>query len=336
MSSPNRSHVRRHPLWLAASALLVAAGVAFATGTARDWAAWALFDAQARALARTTGGPRVPAGWTFEFRGRRIRVSVAVPKREIAAARDLPSGPVFMSGGGLRAAYMRSLVRTQAGGDVVGQVASELRGWRNRYALDDDAYLEMCARAVQSIPYGTPRERVAPPAAFLADGRGVCSERSVLLAALLLHEGYDTAVWVFDTQRHVAVGVRGAGQGLDGSGYDFIETTRESWVGEMGDELAGRSAAARDPQLIRVGGERTYGADIESRVIADTLARTRVSVDALAQYRRHAESAPPGWESRFAALARMHDQTTRLAKWLESASDERETVYRMLTDSAGR
>jgi hypothetical protein len=263
-------------------------------------------------------------------------VRVDVPERQIAAARELRSEPVFMSGGALREAYMSTLVRTQADGTVVAAVASELRGWRNRLALDDDAYLELIARAVQDIPYGTPRPRVSPPAAFLADGSGVCSERSILLAALLLHEGYDTAVWIFDSQRHVAVGVRGAGSGFDHSGYALVETTRDSYVGEVGDELAGRSELNRAPQLVRVGGERTYRADLEAQFIVDTMARTRSTRNALAAYRRYAETTVGPWRREFAARALQHEQTTRLAAWLETASDDRAGVFRMLTDSGGR
>lgn len=329
-------HLARHPV----RALLATGGALLAVMAGgdgvRDWSGLLLFEARAQALVRIQDGPSRMVGWAFSYRGRRIDVRVPVPERQIAAARELPSEPVFMSGGALREAYMSTLVRTQSEGAVVGAVASELRGWRNRLALDDDAYLELIAHAVQEIPYGTPRPRVAPPAAFLADGSGVCSERSVLLAALLLHEGYDTAVWIFDSQRHVAVGVRGAGSGFEHSGYALIETTRESYVGEVGDNLAGRSAVIRAPQLVRVGGTRIYRADIEAQFIVDTMARTRSTRNALAVYRRYAETAVGPRQREFAAFARECDQTTRLAAWLETASDDRARVFRLLTDTGGR
>lgn len=329
-------HLAQHPVrvFLAVGGALLA--VVAGGGAVRDWSGWLVFEARSQALVRINDGPSRVVGWTFFYRGRRIDVRVHVPERQIAAARELESEPVFMSGGALREAYMSTLVRTQAEGAVVAAVASELRGWRNRLALDDDAYLELISRAVQDIPYGTPRPRVAPPAAFLADGSGVCSERSVLLAALMLHEGYDTAVLIFDSQRHVAVGVRGSGSGFEGSGYALIETTRDSYVGEVGDELAGRSEIIRAPQLVRVGGTRAYGADLEAQFIVDTLARTRSTQNALAPYRRYAESVAGPWQREFAARARLHEQTTRLAAWLETASDERGKVFRLLTDSGGR
>jgi hypothetical protein len=164
----------------------------------------------------------------------------------------------------------------------------------------------------------------------------VCTERSVLLAALLLHEGYDTAVWVFDTQAHVAVGVRGAGRGFHDSGYAFIETTRESYVGEVSDPVSGGSEVVREPQLIRVGGTRVYTADLEAQYILDTLARTRLAKNALAQFDRYAATASEPFKREYAQRAELHQQTTRFAAWLEGASDDRARVFDLLTASRGR
>jgi len=336
VSHPIVRHAVRHPLRVLCAIGGIALAVMAGGGAVRDWSGWLLFEGQARALVGIDDGPTRRAGWSFVYRGRPIAVRIEIPERQIAAARALESEPVFMSGGALRDAYMSTLVRTQSQGAVVDEVASRLRGWRNRLALDDDAYLEFIARAVQSIPYGEPRPRVAPPAAFLADGRGVCSERSVLLAALLVHEGYDTAVWIFDSQRHVAVGVRGLGSGFERSGYALIETTRESYVGEVGADLAGRSEVVRPPQLVRLGGERVYGADLQARFIVDTLVRTRSTQSALAPYRRYAEADAGPWKREFAARALAHEQTTRLAGWIEAASDDRARVFRLLSDAGGR
>jgi predicted CXXCH cytochrome family protein len=148
--------------------------------------------------------------------------------------------------------------------------------------LDSDEYVELLSRAVQSVPYGTPDWQIRLPATLIEDGRGVCTDKSVLLAALLLHEGYDTGIWIFDTQHHAAVAVRGAGLGFGGTRYSFIETTREAYVNEYDDELLARGTYIAPPRLVRLGGSAIYTADDEASFVADELRRSRLSSVVLA------------------------------------------------------
>lgn len=53
--------------------------------------------------------------------------------------------------------------------------------------------------------------------------KGVCSDKSILLAYLLKNLGYD--VVLFEFPGHMAVGVKTSGNGFRNTGYAFIETT---------------------------------------------------------------------------------------------------------------
>ena len=117
---------------------------------------------------------------------------------------------------------------------TIAQIADQLGRMRAGLGLDDDGYVELIARFVQEIPYGTLDGEVRLPVEVAASGSAVCDDKSVLLAALLVHEGYDTVVWAFDSQAHAAVGVRCLGPGMRGSGYAFIETTAPAYVGQVG------------------------------------------------------------------------------------------------------
>ncbi len=140
--------------------------------------------------------------------------------------------------------------------------------------MSDDDYVDLITRTVQAIPYGELHRSTFMPAVTVAGNSGVCSDKSVLLASLLAHEGYDTGIWVFPTQAHAAVALRGTGPGLRGSGYSLVETTQRSYVGEIDYTLRAAGPVCEVPQLIVVGeGTKRYTRDLQTEFIADTLER---------------------------------------------------------------
>lgn len=272
----------------------------------------------------------------FRYHGRTRFVAVPVDADELRAARELDASAVFSTVGPLRAGYVRALVRSQARSRTVGVIAAQLFALRTSMGLDSDEYLELIARFVQEIPYGKIDTEVRLPAEIVASGSGVCDDKSVLLAALLVHEGYDTAVWAFDSQAHAAVGVRGLGSGMLGSGYAFIETTRPSYVGQMGGTLGSYAEWRREPQLVRVGGSRRYRSDLEAAFVAGALERARRHERRLSPYLRYVQSAPPRWEPAYRSAALRQTESGRLAALISASSDERERLFELLTRSGGR
>jgi len=156
-----------------------------------------------------------------------------------------------------------------------------LRDIREREDLDGDRYIELIAVFVQSIPYKTDALAIEPkfPIETYVDGEGDCDDKSLLLAALLAREGYGTALFYFEEEEHMAVGVKSTGCCYLNTSYAYIETTNTSYVGISPVALADGTYLSSEPLVIPVGdGDGFYTASGEVGVIerALTLSRDRV------------------------------------------------------------
>jgi hypothetical protein len=174
------------------------------------------------------------------------------------------------------------------------------------------------------------------PVEVVAAGSGACDDKSILLASLLVHEGYDTAIWTFDSQAHAAVGVRCLGPGMQGSGYAFIETTVPAYVGQVGGTLGSFARWRRSPDLAKVGGTRRYTADLESAFVADALERAGWTARVLQPYVARAQNGPVRWRDAYEVAARRQDSAQQLASLLIFARDDRARLFRLLTQSGAR
>ncbi len=149
---------------------------------------------------------------------------------------------------------------------TIDDVCSQLRAIKKRSHLGQDQYLELIAKYVQSIPYdwavyqaGTGNQRF--PVETLIDGKGLCGDKSVLLADLLSHEGYAVALLDFNPEKHMAVGVLGPGKVYPDTGYLFLETTSPCYVTDVPTEYTGGMHLTSRPQVIPIGsGTLQYGA----------------------------------------------------------------------------
>jgi len=161
---------------------------------------------------------------------------------------------------------------------------STLRTVRSDLRLDDDRYLELCSVFVQSLPYDDDTVLIEPkfPIETYGDGNGDCDDKTLLLAGILSREGYDVALLLYLEEKHMALGVRGAGCRDAGDGYSYLETTRTHFVGIVPDRLAGNVTISSDPIVIPIGdGTLGYMACDETTALSDLLAYCRTRVDAL-------------------------------------------------------
>ncbi len=245
---------------------------------------------------------------------------IAIDPVELATARGLDTSRVFSSVGPVREAYVRQLVETMSRSGTIVQIADRLGGIRAELGLDDDGYVELIARFVQEIPYGTVDSEVRLPIEVVAMGSGVCDDKSVLLAALLVHEGYDTAVWAFDSQAHAAVGVRCLGPGMRGSGYAYVETTAPAYVGQITGSYGGYARWRRSPQMIPVGGTKRYTADLESEFVSRMADQAGWSARQLRPYWDRLRTSPPRWRSAYQEATEEQASAHRLAVLLRPES----------------
>lgn len=287
------------------------------------------------AFASQTAGPTTTASWNFPFQRTRFTVSVEIADGELAAARALDTDKVFGSGGRLREGYITAFVQEQAGSAFIDRLARQFRDIRDQRGLDDDEYLEMMTAAIQSIPYGKISNRACLAPEVLSTGSGICTDKSLLLASLLLHEGYDTVLWVFTTQAHAAVGVASDHARFRDSGYAFIETTQQRFIGQVSPDYLAAGPIAKPPVQVALGGWRCYGAGDQVEVILSQLHESESAVSRQRAYAAYARTAVEHREQ-YAQLATQSWIAEGKAWFIMSYPYDREGVYSVLTGSASQ
>jgi hypothetical protein len=184
------------------------------------------------------------------------------------------------------AGYLRAFVFDAQLDAFYDDLGDALVSVRNARSLDDDEYLELMAVFVQSLPYESSGEMGEPkfPIETVADGRGDCDDKSILLAGLLAREGYDVALLYFEPENHMAVGVKADGCRYRATGYAFIETTNVSFVGAVPPEMDNGVVLASDPVVIRVGeGTKPYGKCDQTAYIDAALYDARDTIESMKQ-----------------------------------------------------
>ena len=91
------------------------------------------------------------------------------------------------------------------------------------------------------------------PYETLYNNKGVCADKSLLLAYLLNQLGYDTIIFEFSD--HMAVGVKSSSNyDFYDSGYAFIETTRPTIITYIPDTYYGGFTITPNPNIIHLNG----------------------------------------------------------------------------------
>jgi len=195
-------------------------------------------------------------------------------------------------------AYYHAFADDPAQKAAIDDVCLQLRAVRDKAGLDSDQYLECIAKFVQSIPYdwkafdsNTGKQRFAVET--LVDGKGLCGDKSVLLADLLVHEGYSAALLEFGPEKHMAVGVSGPGTTYGQSAYLFLETTGPIYVTDVPEEYSGGMRLRSTPVVIAIGsGARLYNAADQIRRIIAVRDSATPSAEALYRQAKQQQLAP--------------------------------------------
>jgi hypothetical protein len=173
------------------------------------------------------------------------------------------------------AGYYKAFALDPSQTKIYQTLLSQFRRIRNERNLNSDEYLELLTAYVQSLPYDADKLssiEIAPrfPIETIVDGTGICSDKSLLLAGLLSHEGYAVSVLQFGKENHLTVGLP-APDGYDfaGCGQTVVETTAISYIGHPAGEYA--STTSR-PKVFPIGhGTRRYDCIREVAKILATL-----------------------------------------------------------------
>ncbi|WP_292518499.1 hypothetical protein [Methanoculleus sp.] len=176
--------------------------------------------------------------------------------------------------------YYRAFINDSCQEPFYADLLAALHHIRDREGLDDDRYLELITAFVQSIPYRTDTSIVEPkfPIETYVDGEGDCDDKALLLAGLLVREGYGVALLYFGDERHMAVGVKSDGCLYRDTPFAYIETTNTSYVGIPPAVLSDGTTLSTDPLVIPIGdggGAYTACGDVGTIEQAITTSRDR-------------------------------------------------------------
>jgi hypothetical protein len=91
------------------------------------------------------------------------------------------------------------------------------------------------------------------PYQVLYENKGVCSEKSILLAYLLRNLGYGVGLFEFSKENHMAIGIKCPGQyDFKNSGYAFIETATPSIPTDDQGDYVGAGRLTSTPQIFQI------------------------------------------------------------------------------------
>ena len=168
-----------------------------------------------------------------------------------------------------------AMVNDSAQAGFYNDLAGEFSRIKQDQHLTDDEYVDLMMAYVQSLTYVTkPNNPAKFPVETAVDQSGDCDDKSLLLAGLLSHEGYKIALFVFDPESHMAVGIGSPDSLYKNTGYAYIETTNFSFAGIPPDSLQGGVVLRSDPLVIPIGsGTRVYSSGKETAYINDAVTR---------------------------------------------------------------
>ena len=121
---------------------------------------------------------------------------------------------------------------------------------------DDQA--KIAVSMIQHIPYDYESTRSTDwyfPYETLYLNTGVCSDKSILLAYILNELGYETVLFQFDDENHMAVGVKTSPEyDYRDSGYAFIETTQTAIITDVTEEFTSGRLLTSSPHFLKLHG----------------------------------------------------------------------------------
>ena len=107
---------------------------------------------------------------------------------------------------------------------------------------------------VQSIPYDHSAKEAKFTMETLYNKTGDCDDKSILLAKLLSHAGYQTCLFIYEEGQHMAVGLKvDVNTDAYKDGYIFIEATGNNPIGNIPEKFADNvDIRNEDPKIIEV------------------------------------------------------------------------------------
>jgi hypothetical protein len=137
-------------------------------------------------------------------------------------------------------------------------------------STNPDSQAKIAISIVQHIPYNWNKYYGSSmdwfyPYETMYNNKGVCADKSLLLAYLLNNLGYDTVLFEFSS--HMAVGVKcSSSYDFYDTGYAFIETTQPTVITYVPDTYLSGFKVSSNPNIIHLnGGKKALDVSSEYR-----------------------------------------------------------------------
>jgi uncharacterized coiled-coil protein SlyX len=114
---------------------------------------------------------------------------------------------------------------------TISEVTSKIKLESSNKQLTPDQTVDLAIGMVQALPYDEARARTdlthpRYPYETLFEGKGICSDKTLLTVAILRQLGYGTAVFMYEKDQHMAAAVQCTSADSNyNSGYCIAETT---------------------------------------------------------------------------------------------------------------
>ena len=227
-------------------------------------------------------GRLVTSSMVFPFQENTVSLAVSIPEGLYQAASRADKRAILLGewedDDDWTTGYYLSFLTDPQMEQVYIATDDALRAGAPDAAENSDEYLEFLSVYVQSLKYETGSDDAGPkfPVETVIEKTGDCDDKSILLAGLLSHNGYNVSLFFFPEDSHMAVGIASDEPGFRDSGYLFIETTNVSLIGIPTEEFENGAALTSDLFVIPVGnGTVGYRKADETRRIDQAAAQAR-------------------------------------------------------------
>ena len=157
----------------------------------------------------------------------------------------------YDSGMGMRQDQYDTFVYDSYDEDVLNTIVNAISESPGRKDYD---LAQLLVAFVQSIPYDHYAKEAKFTVETLFNKKGDCDDKSILLAKLLSHAGYQTCLFIYEEGQHMAVGLK-VDENTDAykDGYIYIEATGNNPIGNIPEKFADNvDIRNEEPKIIEV------------------------------------------------------------------------------------
>ncbi len=194
----------------------------------------AIIDSGEAELPNQDGEKKVTFNW--KYKGKNYSLDQKLYDSYYIFYNNLPAEDVF-NGESLVGKLEKDnelFIKEIDGDKTIGELAQSIRAIGEKNNLNENQIIELASAFVQTIPYDyeelknidTELHKIDYPYEVLYENKGICSDKSYLAYSLLKKLGYGVSFFLFQEDRHIAIGVKCPVEYSNyDSGYCFLETT---------------------------------------------------------------------------------------------------------------